>query len=106
MDSTELIRGTLKMIILHLLSNNNKMYGYEITKSVKEKTKGKIRITEGALYPALHGLFSADFLTIESITIGKRVRKYYKLTKKGKVEAKMRVQEYRTFIETIEGILN
>ena len=32
------------------------MYGYEITQKVKELTKNKIQITEGALYPLLHKL--------------------------------------------------
>jgi DNA-binding PadR family transcriptional regulator len=34
MYSSELIKGTLKTIILKLLKNNGKMYGYEITQKV------------------------------------------------------------------------
>ncbi|MCK4408408.1 MAG: helix-turn-helix transcriptional regulator, partial [Bacteroidales bacterium] len=50
MYSQELIKGTLQTIILKLLSENERMYGYEITRKVKEITKKKINITEGALY--------------------------------------------------------
>ena len=56
MYSSELIKGTLKTIVLNLLKENGKMYGYEITQRVKELTDGKIQITEGALYPTLHSL--------------------------------------------------
>ncbi len=49
--SSELIKGTLKTIVLKLLADNKKMYGYEITQKVKELTGDKIQITEGALYP-------------------------------------------------------
>ena len=48
--SSELIKGTLKTVVLKLLADNKKMYGYEITQKVKEITGDKIQITEGALY--------------------------------------------------------
>mgnify|MGYP001277560220 CR=1 FL=1 len=41
MYSNELIKGTLKTIVLKLLSENGKMYGYEMTQKVKELTDGK-----------------------------------------------------------------
>ena len=56
MYSKELTKGTLQPIILKLLSESDKMYGYEITQKVKALTKGKIDISEGALYPILHRL--------------------------------------------------
>ena len=51
--SSELIKGTLKTIVLKLLADNKKMYGYEITQRVKEVSGDRIQITEGALYPSL-----------------------------------------------------
>lgn len=56
MFSSELVKGTLKTIILKLLADNERMYGYEITQKVKELSFDKIQITEGALYPTLHAL--------------------------------------------------
>jgi len=47
--SSELIKGTLKTIVLKLLADNKKMYGYEITQYVKELTGERIQLTEGAL---------------------------------------------------------
>ena len=54
--SSELLKGTLKTIVLKQLADNKKMYGYEITQKVKELTEGKMQLTEGALYPTLHAL--------------------------------------------------
>lgn len=51
--NSELIKGTLKTIILKLLKENKKMYGYEITQKVKELTGDRIQLTVGALYPPL-----------------------------------------------------
>jgi len=77
MYSKELLKGTLEVIVLKLLSENDKMYGYELSLRVKEETDGKIHLKDGSLYPALHKLTKDGLLTYEEVNIGKRVRKYY-----------------------------
>jgi DNA-binding PadR family transcriptional regulator len=104
--STELIKGTLKTIILKLLADNKKMYGYEITQRVKELTQDKIQITEGALYPTLHGLETEGLVTTEVEYIGKRVRKYYSLSPTGKTMAKEKVKELVNFMDTMISLLD
>jgi PadR family transcriptional regulator PadR len=54
--SNEYVRGTLKTIVLNLLAEHERMYGYEITQEVKDRTRGAIALTFGALYPVLHKL--------------------------------------------------
>lgn len=104
--STELIKGTLKTIVLKMLADNKKMYGYEITQRVKEVTSEKIQITEGALYPTLHALESEGLLKTETEYIGKRVRKYYSLSPTGKSKAKEKVNELTDFISTLTFLLD
>jgi PadR family transcriptional regulator PadR len=106
MYSSELIKGTLKTIVLNLLKEKGKMYGYEITQKVKELTDGKIQITEGALYPTLHSLEQNGELETEKEYIGKRVRKYYKLTKQGRVTAAERINEFADFMNTMKFLLD
>ncbi len=104
--SSELIKGTLKTIILKLLTDTKRMYGYEITQKVKELTGNKIQLTEGALYPTLHALEAEGFLTTETEYIGKRVRKYYSLSKEGKTKSKEKVNEFADFINTMKFLLD
>jgi len=106
MYSKELIKGTLKTIVLSLLAEHEKMYGYEITQHVKERTKGEIQLTEGALYPTLHKLEADGLLTTEKVNIGKRVRKYYLLTENGTQQANERVNEFKRFAQTMNDLLN
>ncbi|MFD1551197.1 PadR family transcriptional regulator [Putridiphycobacter roseus] len=106
MYSSGLIKGTLKTIILNLLKNENRMYGYEITQKVKDLTGSKIKITEGALYPTLHALEKQGDLITEKEYIGKRVRKYYKLTDQGKTTVQERVNEFADFIQTMRFLLD
>lgn len=81
------------------------MYGYEITQRVKELSDGRIALTEGALYPALHKLEAEGILKTEVVSIGKRVRKYYLLTSEGKAMAKDRVAEFLDFVSTMGSVL-
>src|SRR5947207_15473551 len=106
MYSNELIKGTLKTIVLKLLSENKKMYGYEITQKVKELTGDKIQLTEGALYPSLHALEDDGIVTTELVNVGNRMRKYYTLTKKGKATAHEKVTEFSDFMNTMKFLLD
>jgi PadR family transcriptional regulator PadR len=106
MYSSELIKGTLKTIVLNLLKDNEKMYGYEITQKVKDLTDSKIQITEGALYPTLHALEKQGDVTVEKVYIGKRVRKYYILTDQGVTTVTDRVNELSDFMKTMRFLLD
>ena len=106
MYSKELLKGTLKTIILRLLSENGRMYGYEITQKVRELTDGKIVLTEGALYPTLHKLEADGMLVTETRNIGKRVRKYYSVTNMGNEKAKTMSNEFVEFVQTMLLLLN
>jgi PadR family transcriptional regulator, regulatory protein PadR len=105
MHSPELLKGTLQTILLKVLKDHGKMYGYEITQRVKELSESQLLLTEGALYPALHKLEAEGILKTETVMIGKRVRKYYSLTSTGRSLAKDRVEELVDFIKTMSNVL-
>lgn len=105
MYSKELLKGTLEVIVLQVLSEKGKMYGYELSQMVKDRTDGKIHLKDGSLYPALHKLTRDGLLTYEEVSIGKRVRKYYKLTAKGETQKQDLLEEVKDFIATIEKVI-
>jgi PadR family transcriptional regulator, regulatory protein PadR len=104
-NKRELLKGTLGTIILQLLNNNDRLYGYEISQMVKARTDGELLVKEGSLYPALHKLEADGFISSEEEYIGKRVRKYYRLTKPGKKMALASVNELMAFMKTIQELL-
>jgi PadR family transcriptional regulator, regulatory protein PadR len=105
MHSPELLKGTLQTILLKVLKDHGKMYGYEITQRVKELSDSRLLLTEGALYPSLHRLEAEGLLKTETVLIGKRIRKYYSLTTSGRSLAKDRVEELVDFIKTMSNVL-
>ncbi|MBK1438815.1 PadR family transcriptional regulator [Parapedobacter sp. ISTM3] len=106
MSSAKLLKGTLQTIILKLLDDHEKMYGYEITQKVKELSGGEFKLTEGALYPALHKLEADGLLETSTELVDGRIRKYYSLSREGKSEVKEKMGEAATFIEKLQLVLN
>ena len=106
MNANPLIKGTLQTIILKLLQDKERMYGYEITQKVKEVSQGNIILTEGALYPALHKLEAEGLLETTTEIVDGRARKYYSLTKQGSKEVIDKTSEAQAFIESLQLLLN
>jgi DNA-binding PadR family transcriptional regulator len=119
-SGSEFLRGTLKTIILKLLSEQQatniaptgqrtarqgRMYGYEITQAVKERTHGEIVLSFGALYPVLHKLEQEGLLTTEAEEVEGRLRKYYSLTPQGTQAAVQKVSDFERFMDTMRHLL-
>jgi len=106
MGNSNLYKGSLTTIILQLLKEHDKMYGYEMTQKVKELTKGELKITEGALYPSLHKLEADGLLDVEVVKVDNRLRKYYKLTETGTKETVNKLSELQDYIKTMQALVN
>lgn len=105
MFSKELLKGTLSVIILKLLSDRDRMYGYEIFQQVKSMTDGKILLKDGSLYPALQKMTADGLLSFKEELVGGRVRKYYFLTKKGQREKVVYLKELQEFLQTVTKVV-
>lgn len=105
MQPEKVIKGSLSTVVLQLLKNNGKMYGYEITKAVSDASKGKTKITEAALYPTLHKLQAEGYLKVTSKSVQGRERKYYMLTKTGSKELDIQLENIKEAINALQRIL-
>ncbi len=105
MKSNEYIKGTLKTIVLKLLSERDQMYGYEINQKVLELSQDEIQLTYGALYPILYKLEQDGLLKTKSEIVDNRARKYYSLTANGKKMAKQKVDDLKRFTRILKTVL-
>lgn len=84
----ELMRGAGPVAVLKLLERRE-MYGYELVEALAKQTHGVLDMGQSTLYPMLYNLEAQGFIEgiwreAESGTGGKRDRKYYQLTGKGR----------------------
>jgi DNA-binding PadR family transcriptional regulator len=101
-----LYKGSLSTIVMKLLNDKGRMYGYQITREVEQLTMGELKITEGALYPVLHKLEAKGLLSVELVKVSNRPRKYYFITEKGKKETAGLINEMKAFMGTMDILLN
>lgn len=79
----EILKGSLEIILLSLLKNKP-MYGYEISKTIKNLTENELTIGEGTLYPALKRLEERQLIEnyFVELETSKRKESIIKLLKK------------------------
>ncbi|MGH9717700.1 MAG: PadR family transcriptional regulator [Candidatus Acidiferrales bacterium] len=83
-EPTNLLQGTLDLIILKALALEE-MHGLGISRRIEQITKGTFRVKPGSLFPALHKMQEAGWLTSSwGESENNRKAKYYKLTKAGR----------------------
>lgn len=101
----ELIKGTLSLLILSLLSREP-MYGYQIAATVRQKSNGAFDWKEGSLYPGLHklerdGLIRGNWQG----KAGSRRRKYYHLTEAGRAALAEKIESWKRLCQNINEVL-
>ncbi len=106
MYSKELIKGTLRIVILRLLDKEGRMYGYQMSKAAQELSGGKYRMSEGSLYPLLHKLEDEKLVVTESVQVGGRTRRYYRITEAGRQTAGLQRGEFQNFLLTMQRLLD
>lgn len=102
---SDIIRGHTDTIILaHLIKGNS--YGYEINKSIKEKTDGKYELNDATLYCAFRRLEQLGYITSywgEGNT-GAR-RRYYSITNRGIEFYEENIKEWKLTKELIDKLI-
>ena len=103
--TSDLVRGHTETIILAQLLDKDS-YGYEINKSIQEKTNNTYELKEATLYSAFRRLEAAQM--IESYwgdeTTGAR-RRYYRITKLGTALYEKNKEDWEDTKRLIDSLL-
>ncbi|HNW27572.1 MAG TPA: PadR family transcriptional regulator [Spirochaetota bacterium] len=95
----DFLLGFIKIHILHHASTE-RIYGQEFR---EELARHGYSISFGTLYPIFHRMENSGFLTSERETVRGKVRKYYRITRKGEaVLAESRKKAKELFDELYE----
>ncbi len=92
---TELMRGTLDLLILKSLSLEA-LHGVGISQRIGQISKGALRVSFGSLFPALHRMEQEGWIEAEwSLSENRRRAKYYSLTPSGRRQLKTEEQNWK-----------
>lgn len=100
----DLVAASATPLVLAILAEGES-YGYAIIKRVTELSGGHLSWTDGMLYPVLHrlernGLVAAKWRASEA---GRR-RKYYHLTKEGRVQLEAERKRWEIVDDTLRSL--
>jgi DNA-binding PadR family transcriptional regulator len=99
----EQLKGHLEGLILAVIVGEPK-HGYAVIEALKERSRGRLDLAEGTVYPALHRLERNGLLASDWSDTGRR-RRVYRLTSKGERELGIRRRRWREFASTMEAVL-
>ena len=104
-DKTDLLQGTLDLIILKMLQTGP-ANGYEITQRIRVISKEVLSLNYGSLYPALHRLVARGWITSAwGVSDNNRRAKYYQLTSAGRKQLAVERQAWERFADALAAIL-
>jgi transcriptional regulator len=100
-DTTELLQGTLDVLILKAVSLGS-LHGYGVLLRIQQISRNRLQIQQGSLYPALFRLEHQGLLVSEwGESENKRKAKYYRLTAAGRRRLKEETAYWRRVAEAI-----
>lgn len=101
MSRTDLLQGTLEMLILKVLSLEP-MHGWGIGERIQQISREVFQVHQGSLYPALQRLKRKGLVASEwRITENNRRARYYELTAAGQRQL---AEETRTWARSSDAV--
>jgi PadR family transcriptional regulator, regulatory protein PadR len=103
--NTDVIQGTLDMLILKTLSLEP-MHGFGIARRVEQISRGVFKVNPGSLLTALQRLERAGWLDAEwRRTENSRRAKFYRLTRKGRKQLEIETEDWTRRASAIARLL-
>ena len=104
-QKTELLQGTLDMLILKTLSLGP-MHGFGIARRIQQVSHDVLRVDQGSLYPALHRMEAKGWVASEwQVSEANRRAKYYRLTAAGRKALKAETAEWERLSAAISLVV-
>ena len=105
MSKTELVPGTLILLVLRVLQAGP-LHGYAIAQRISQLSKDVLRVEEGSLYPALQKMLMKGWVQSEweLSDTNRRVRSY-RLTAAGRKQLAAELAGYDRVNRAIQSVL-
>ncbi len=104
-DKSDLLQGTLDMLILKTLSLEP-IHGWGISQRIQQVSRNVLQVNQGSLYPALHRLELSGWIRSEwGASENNRRAKFYRLTAAGKRQLTQETENWERLSDAIARIL-
>src|ERR671916_1516335 len=102
-DTTQLLKGVLDLAVLAALRDEDG-YGYDVVRRLR--AAGLEEVGDASVYGTLRRLYQAGALTSYGVPSDERPhRKYYAINDRGRSVLEDSTKTWRTFADTVDGLL-
>ncbi|MGH9415151.1 MAG: PadR family transcriptional regulator [Terriglobales bacterium] len=100
-----LLQGTLDLLILRTLASGAR-HGWAVSEHIQQVSCGRLRVSQGSLYPALHRLEGRGWVRArwERSELGRRAR-VYELTARGRRQLEQEAGAWEQFAAAVRAVM-
>lgn len=104
-NQANLLQGTLDLLILKALGDGE-FHGLGISRRIEQITQGTFQVKPGSLFPALHRMEEAGWLTsFWGESENNRRAKFYRRTRAGRRQLGIETEEWKTIARAMGNAL-
>ena len=102
---SQLLKGIAPVVVLEILSRG-KMYGYELSEAIEQRSGEILTLGKGTLYPLLYNLEAKKLVKgkWENSDSGRK-RRYYSITGKGKDQLARQKEQLKDLVSGLNLVL-
>src|SRR5271169_334485 len=105
-SATNSPQTALDLLVLTVLNRRGPLHGYGIANAIEDLSDDALRIDEGSLYPALHRMEEAGWITASwTVTENKRRARIYQLSRAGKKQLTAETDRWTSFSTGVARVL-
>ena len=106
-SKSEILQGTLDLMVLKTLDAMGRLHGYGIALSIKRLSDDVLTVEEGSLYPALQRLLLHGWVKAEwKMTETNRRARFYTLTPAGRKQLGIEMSQFEQMIAAIGRVMS
>ena len=105
-QKSEVLQGTLDMLVLKTLETIGPMHGWGVARRIQQMSDDALQLTQGTIYPALLRLEQQGWITAEwGTSDNNRKARFYSITKTGRKQLREETQNWTQMMGIINRIL-
>ncbi len=106
-QKTEVLLGTLDMLVLRTLDAIGPMHGWGVARRIQQLSENSLQLTQGTIYPALLRLEQKGWIKAEwGTSDSNRKARFYSLTKAGRKQLKRETENWEHMMSIINRVLD
>ncbi|TAM84277.1 MAG: PadR family transcriptional regulator [Acidobacteria bacterium] len=105
-EKTEVLQGTLDLMVLKTLETLGPMHGFGIARRIEQVSENLLQLNQGTLYPALIRLQQKSWIASKAgVSENNRRARFYSLTRAGRRQLKKEAENWERMTAVIARML-